>query len=76
MAGIKELIAEIGDENVKVQALHQCMEDAKYNKGITTIKFSTDGLSPTDLVENNKTALILWVKADDFNQALAKINKR
>ncbi|WP_238925728.1 hypothetical protein [Vibrio metschnikovii] len=55
-----------------VQALHQCLDAAKYNKGCTTITFKTDGLEAMDLADNKKTALIVWMDADKFNQALAK----
>ena len=70
MASISELINQIGDENVTVQALHQCMDSAQYSKGLTTIKFKTDGLGATDLADNKKTALIVWVDADQYNTAL------
>ncbi|EKO3922817.1 hypothetical protein GCS56_000034 [Vibrio metschnikovii] len=72
MASLTQLISEIGDENVTVQALHQCLDTAKYNKGCTTITFKTDGLEAMDLADNKKTALIVWMDADKFNQALAK----
>lgn len=71
MASLSELINQIGDENVTVQALHQCMDSAQYNKGLTTIKFKTDGLGATELADNKKTALIVWVDADQYNNALA-----
>lgn len=72
MASLSELIKEIGDDNVTVQALHTCMDSASYNKGLTTIKFKTQGLSATDLTLDKKTALIVWVDADKFNDALEK----
>ncbi|EJG2012738.1 hypothetical protein BS024_RS01340 [Vibrio parahaemolyticus] len=72
MASLTKLLNEIGDENVTVQALHQCMDSAQYNKGLTTIKFKTDGLGATDLADNKKTALIVWVDSDHYNNALAK----
>lgn len=73
MASLSELIKEIGDDNVTVQSLHQCMTDAKYDRGHTTIKFGTNGLGAMDLVNNKKTALIVWIDAGDFNEALAKL---
>ncbi|MET2897028.1 hypothetical protein ABXV22_01735 [Vibrio rotiferianus] len=72
MASLSELIKQIGDENVTVQALHQCMDSAQFNKGLTTIKFKTDGLGATDLSDNKKTALIVWVDSAQYNNALAK----
>lgn len=72
MASLTQLINEIGDENVTVQALHQCMESAQFNKGLTTIKFKTDGLGATELADGQKTALIVWVDSDQYNNALAK----
>lgn len=73
MASLTQLLNEIGDENLTVQTLHQCMDSAQFNKGLTTIKFKTDGLGAMDLVQNKKTALIVWVEADKFDQALAKV---
>ncbi|EOX0971567.1 hypothetical protein ACO4G9_003119 [Vibrio parahaemolyticus] len=72
MASLTQLLNEIGDENVTVQALHQCMDSAQYNKGLTTIKFKTDGLGATELADNKKTALIVWVDSDHYNNALVK----
>ncbi|HGF5096711.1 TPA: hypothetical protein ACF373_003854 [Vibrio parahaemolyticus] len=71
MESLTQLLNEIGDENVTVQALHQCMDSAQYNKGRTTIKFKTDGLGATELADGKKTALIVWVDADKYNNALA-----
>ncbi len=72
MASLSELIEEIGNENVTVQTLHNSMDKADYNKGHTKITFGTDGLSPNDLVDNKKTALIVWVDSDRFDKALSK----
>ncbi|HAT8546223.1 hypothetical protein BBM68_05340 [Vibrio parahaemolyticus] len=72
MASLTQLLNQIGDENVTVQALHQCMDSAQFNNGLTTIKFKTDGLGATDLADNKKTALIVWVDSDQYNNALAK----
>ncbi len=72
MASLSELIKEIGDENVTVQALHTCMDSALFDKGLTTITFNTEGLGATDLVDHKKTALIVWVDSDQFNNALIK----
>ncbi|HFQ5370476.1 TPA: hypothetical protein ACGVAR_003040 [Vibrio vulnificus] len=75
MASLTQLINEIGDENVTVQALHMCLDTAKYDKGRTTITFKTNvlgAMGAMDLVDQKKTALIVWMDADKFNQALAK----
>lgn len=73
MASLSELIMEIGDDNVAVQFLNQCMIDAKYDKGHTTIKFGVNGLGAMDLVDNKKAGLIVWVDADKFDNALEKL---
>lgn len=72
MALLSELIEEIGNENVSVQALHICMVDAQYRNGESTIKFVTQAVGAMDLADNKKTALIVWVDVDKFNDALAK----
>lgn len=76
MAGLTELIGEIGDENVSVQRLDVCMESSNYKKGVTTVKFQTGALGPLDCVGQEKTALIVWVDVKDFNKALNKLNSQ
>jgi hypothetical protein len=76
MASLSELITEIGDENVTVQSLHQCMISSNYSKGATTIRFGTNVLGPLDMVGDKKTALIVWMDVDDFNSALKKLKEQ
>lgn len=74
MAGILKLLETIGEDNLKVQALHTCMEKATYTKknNETKVTFLTQEPGPMALCEK-KTALIVWVDADKFNSALAKV---
>lgn len=76
MAGIIELLSTIGEDNLKVQSLHTCMETAKYDgkKGETKVTFLTQEPGPMDLCEK-KTALIVWMDSDKFNSTLANLNK-
>ncbi|PNG65023.1 hypothetical protein CRN61_17700 [Vibrio vulnificus] len=76
MASLSELITEIGDDNVTVQPLHQCMISSNYSNGVTTILFGTNVLGPLDMVGDKKTALIVWMDVDDFNSALKKLKEQ
>jgi hypothetical protein len=76
MASLSELITEIGDDNVTVQPLHQCMISQNYINGATTIRFGTNVLGPFDMVGEKKTALVVWMDVDDFNTALNKLKEQ
>lgn len=79
MAGIIKLLETIGEENVNIQSLHQCMSksDLGTKKSSITIetnavttanaKFDSNGLSM------DKTAIIIWVDGDKFDRALSEL---
>ena len=72
MASLTELLTEIGDDNLSLQQLQTCMTGAKYNKGVTTVTFITEEVGPMDLADCKKTALIVWIDGDKFDETLNK----
>lgn len=79
MAGILELLAEIGEDNLGVQTLHQCMSKNNLGESESEITIETDAITLDNAefvgaeVKLNKTALICWVDTDKFDAALAKL---
>jgi hypothetical protein len=72
MAGLTDLIAEIGDDNIEFQQLSQCMLGFKSSKkhGDCEVRFATG----RDKIDSGKEAVVIWVDKDVFHSALAKVN--
>lgn len=79
MAGILQLLSEIGEDNLGVQSLHQCMSKNNLGDKKSEITIETDAVTLGNAefvgaeVKLNKTALICWVDTDKFDAALAKL---
>lgn len=66
--GIIEVLQRVGEANIGVQFLDQCMAGADYSrKHGTTVKFATDQIDPRELVTGNvkKFGIILWISRED-----------
>lgn len=77
MAKLSEILSEIED-NVKVQFLAESMVKSMDNKRTrdTEVTFSTKENNTSGLYSGEgKTALIVWVDRDEFNQAMQKCNE-
>lgn len=79
MAGIIKLLETIGEENIGVQALHQCMSKSDLGAKKSSLTIETDVVTTAnakfvgDEVKLDKTALIVWVDGDKFDKALADL---
>jgi hypothetical protein len=71
MAGLTELIARIGDENMEFQKLSQSMLCFKSNKkhGDCEVTFAT----AMENIHNDKEAVIVWVDKEVLRTSLDKI---
>lgn len=72
MPSLTEFIQEIGNENITVQELHNSLITQDYKNGFTRVTFGTHGLMPNDLTDGKKTALIVWIDSERYNEALKK----
>lgn len=74
MAGLTDLIAEIGDENIEFQQLSQCMTKFKSNKthGDCEVTFATG----RDKIDSGKEAVVIWVDKELFYSSLANVKAR
>lgn len=77
MASIIEFLEKVGVEKLTCQVLHESMTNANMGKrGETKVTFLTREITPTDLIgEMKKTAFIVWMNSEDFNEALKTIQK-
>lgn len=79
MAGILELLSEIGEDNISVQALHSCLEKSQLGNKTSKLTIVTDALTTADStikhgeVRLGKTALICWVDSAKFDETLKKL---
>lgn len=76
MAKLSEIMAAIED-NVNVQYLSQSLVGIKDKKRTsdTEITFATNEVNTNSLYKGKKTALIVWVDKDDYNNAVASLSK-
>lgn len=76
MAKLSDVIAKIED-NVKVQYLSQCLvksADKTVTKD-TEITFATSENNTNGIMSSTgKTAVIVWVDRDEFNNAMNELN--
>lgn len=75
--GITKLISEIGDDNVNLQFLTNCMTGIKGKKGReSSVTFLTDAITPNDVAANaGRVGVILWIERDSFNSAVSNLRK-
>lgn len=79
MAGIIKLLETIGEENVGVQSLHQCMSKSNLGSKHSTLTIETDAITTANMkmvggeIQMDKTALIVWVDNDKFDKALNEL---
>lgn len=63
---LDEIMRRIGDENISIQLLDQCVLGATLKKkaGYTEVRFGTDGMQPGDLIDRNnaeRIGFIVWL---------------
>jgi hypothetical protein len=64
--GICALLAQIGEENIKVQNIADCCTEINQKKnGFSTLKIETKEMTPKDLIlDGGKMGLIVWFPKD------------
>ncbi len=71
---MSELIATVGDENLRFQNLDQDAQTVDKTKHGTKITFYTDAIQAEELLGGGKTdkiGLVLWLPRDSVDAALA-----
>ena len=70
---LSELIAAVGDENVVVQGLNECVLGCTVRKaGGYAVTFATDCMSPNDLLTRGaKVGLVVWFDRKAVDAAIA-----
>jgi hypothetical protein len=64
---ITELLKRVGDNNVQVQFLHDCIcgNISTDKRGITTVSFKTNAISCADFASGRgQIGIILWIPQD------------
>lgn len=72
---VQELIQKFDVNKITVQFLHQCLIKADMSKdGVTKVTFGSD-MPVIDLLEDKKTAIIVWVEFEDFNNIAKQVKE-
>lgn len=74
MAGLSDLIKELGDENTEFQLLNHSLL-SKVEKKSTKDCEITFCASP-DKMNINSQAIIIWTSVDDLDRALKSVSKK
>jgi len=72
---LSELIQKVGEENIGVQYVAQCMTSISFNEKLQSSKVTieTDKITPNDIVLNEgNVGLILWVPKDKWPKDIYK----
>lgn len=68
--GIIELLQKIGEDNVRLQPLDQCVTDMKMSRGANKYTFESE--VPFSLDGTQKMGLVVWLDRDQVNTVLGK----
>ena len=66
--GISELVASIGDDNIKIQSLDSCMMSLSKHKGLTKISFLSD--QPISGDTTSDIGIVMWIGRDAARKIL------
>ena len=72
---LSELIAKIGDENVKFQILQNALSGISLGKeGDSKVTFFTDAITPSDVMQNKgKVGIVIWIPREHWEKVAKDI---
>lgn len=72
---LSQLIAKIGDENVKFQILQNALAGISLGKeGDSKVTFFTDAITPSDVMQNKgKVGLVVWIPREEWEKVAKEI---
>lgn len=75
MASLTEVLVEIGDKNIGVQFLQNCISKCRTVKKVTEVSFLTQEMTPNDVMTgaSKKLGIVLWVGVDDYEEAVKRL---
>ncbi|URG13831.1 hypothetical protein [Acinetobacter phage vB_AbaS_TCUP2199] len=80
--GLSQVLAEIGDDNYKLQVLGSSLKGFRQNKRDTVIEFYTDPENtpqfsgPNMIVDTPKLGVVLWIDRADYDKAFKALTDR
>ncbi len=68
---LSELISKIGDANIQVQFLDNCLSNIQTNKrGVSRVTFDTKAINATQIAtDTDMVGIILWMDRTAFKKA-------
>lgn len=68
--GLIEFFEKIGNENLKVQVLHDSIVSERKTKMDLEVTFATEKSNTQLLGESKRVGIIVWMDSDKYNEAI------
>lgn len=74
--GLVEFFKKFGNKNLMFQRLDHTMTNIKSSRGISSITFKTDQITPNEVFSNQgKIAFIVWMDREQFEEISKSFKK-
>lgn len=67
---LTEFLEKIGNENLKIQVLHDSIVSERKTKNDIEITFATENGNSQILSKNNRVGIVVWMDAEKYNEAI------
>lgn len=65
-----EFLEKIGNENLKIQVLHDSIVSERKTKNDIEITFATENGNSQILGKSNRVGIVVWMDAEKYNEAI------
>lgn len=67
---LTEFLEKIGNENLKIQVLHDSIVSERKTKNDIEITFATENGNSQILGKSNRVGIVVWMDAEKYNEAI------
>lgn len=67
---LTEFLEKIGNENLKIQVLHDSIVFERKTKNDIEITFATENGNSQILGKSNRVGIVVWMDAEKYNEAI------
>ncbi|AFU62273.1 hypothetical protein AVV48_gp24 [Acinetobacter phage phiAC-1] len=67
---LTEFLEKIGNENLKIQVLHNSIVSERKTKNDIEITFATENGNSQILSKSNRVGIVVWMDAEKYNEAI------
>ena len=67
---LTEFLEKIGNENLKIQVLHDSIVSERKTKNDIEITFATENGNSQILSKSNRVGIVVWMDTEKYNEAI------